>query len=411
MEGRPEDKKLLIRLKIYLNIMKKQHVIFSFIAIGLAIISCFNCPCGDISKLKYKEQIAKLYSHYGTLVSGHVDEVTSFISRNDILYTGSKDYTIRIWDLKEHKQLSMMEGHTSAITCMILTKNSDFLISGSWDWTIRIWNLKQKTLIGVLRGHTDWVTAIQLSPDEKTLYSVSRDSTVRVWDLSSLTQTAILKGHDSFVWSLALSSDGKLAVSGSSDKKAIIWDLKTLKAKIEISDHNGSINNVAFSQDGQFIYTGGPNDDIHLWDSNTGDSMINVYTGGVKYFRVYDDETIVYVNNHDTIGVYDMVLNKNLNTFEVDNKYMTVSKFYANDDMDLVFYCVDITIYVVDIKEWKMIEIIPEYADIKEMKLSKSRKYAVISYEESGAGLWDLVEGKLVESVKGVEEIEHWLSS
>lgn len=391
--------------------MKRQHVIFSFIAIVLGIISCTNCNCGDIAGLKYKEQIAKLYSYYGTLVSGHVDEVTSFIARNDILYTGSKDYTIRIWDLKERKQLSMMEGHTSAITCMVLTKNSDFLISSSWDWTIRIWNIKQKTLIGVLRGHTDWVTAIQLSPDDKTLYSASRDSTVRVWDLTSLTQKAILKGHDNFVWAIALSSDGKLAVSGSSDKKVIIWDLQTLKAKIEITGHNGNINNVAFSQDGQFIYTGGPNDDIHLWDTDTGDSMSNYHTGGIKYFRVYDDEKIVFVNSQDKIGLYDMILNKSLNTFGVDNKYMSVPKYYANDDMDLVFYCVDITIYTFNIKEWRMIELIPGYADIKEMRLSRSRKYAVITYEDSGAGLWDLVEGKLVESVQGVEEIEHWLDS
>ncbi|OMJ85427.1 hypothetical protein SteCoe_13270 [Stentor coeruleus] len=391
--------------------MKKSHVIFAFIAICIAIISCISCPCGDITGLKYKEQIAKFYSFYGNLVSGHVDEVTSFLSRNDILYTGSKDYTIRIWDLKEHKQLYMLEGHTSAVTCLILTANSKFLISSSWDSTIRIWNLEYKILIGVLRGHTDWVTSIQISPDEKTLYSSSRDSTVRVWDLISLTQKAVLKDHDSFVWSIDVSSNGNYAISGSSDKKVIIWDLKTLTSKIEIPNHNGMINNVAFSGDGEFIYTGGPNDEIHIWDTKTGDSMITLNTGGVKYFRVYDDETIVYVSNSDKIGVYDMILNQNLNTFSVDNKYMSVSKFYADDEMDLVFYCVDITIYTVDINEWKMVEIVPEYADIREMRISNSRKYAVMTYENSGAGLWDLVEKKLIQSVENVEEIEHWLSS
>jgi NB-ARC domain/WD domain, G-beta repeat len=78
----------------------------------------------------------------------------------------------------------VLEGHTDRVYAVALSADGKRAVSGSRDNTLRAWNLDGKTPPRVLEGHTDRVTAVALSADGKHAVSGSEDKTLRVWDLN-----------------------------------------------------------------------------------------------------------------------------------------------------------------------------------------------------------------------------------
>ena len=53
------------------------------------------------------------------------------------------------------------------------------LVTGSRDYTLRVWDLDKGVAISVLKGHTGSIYDVAVSPDEKIFGSASSDKTLR----------------------------------------------------------------------------------------------------------------------------------------------------------------------------------------------------------------------------------------
>ena len=102
-----------------------------------------------------------------------------------ILASGSRDKTVRLWDMTTRQQLRTLAGHTSVVWSVAFSPDGRTLASGSADKTIRLWNAATGEQCAILTGHTAPVKSVAFSPDGITLASGSEDSTVRLWDLTS----------------------------------------------------------------------------------------------------------------------------------------------------------------------------------------------------------------------------------
>lgn len=77
---------------------------------------------------------------------GHKGPVTCIVAKNckiysmnyDILYSASTDGVIRANDIQTCQCLLELKGHEGAITCMV--EYNDILYTGSVDNTIRVWD-------------------------------------------------------------------------------------------------------------------------------------------------------------------------------------------------------------------------------------------------------------------------------
>ncbi|MFD0250938.1 WD40 repeat domain-containing protein, partial [Streptomyces sp. NPDC127113] len=69
------------------------------------------------------------------------------IDGRPIAITGSRDETIRLWDLIAHKPIAQLHGHTAAISAVASATidGRPIAITGSRDETIRLWDLKAET--------------------------------------------------------------------------------------------------------------------------------------------------------------------------------------------------------------------------------------------------------------------------
>lgn len=99
-------------------------------------------------------------------------------------------------------------GRSSAATADAADANRavrDYLASGSRDKTIKIWEVKNARCVITLAGHDNWVTDLCFHPVGRYLISVSDDKSLRCWDLSSGRCTKkLLNIHNHFVTSVAI---------------------------------------------------------------------------------------------------------------------------------------------------------------------------------------------------------------
>jgi WD40 repeat protein len=144
-----------------------------------------------------------------------------------ILITGSYR-KIKVWHTSSHKSkdaqpLHTLMGHSHIVNSLAISADAKLLVSGSRDQTIKIWQLETGELIRTLKGHRDAVHAVALSPDEQIIASGSADNTIKLWHLATGELLATFTGHSNTVTALAFTASGEMLVSGSLDKTIKIW--------------------------------------------------------------------------------------------------------------------------------------------------------------------------------------------
>lgn len=95
---------------------------------------------------------------------------------------------IKILNIEKDEDVLVLKGHDREILCLAIHPNGRFLASGSKDNTIRIWDLLNGKTIKILEGHQDNVNYLSFSPDGRYLSSASDDKTVMVWDLKEFSK-------------------------------------------------------------------------------------------------------------------------------------------------------------------------------------------------------------------------------
>jgi WD40 repeat protein len=114
-----------------------------------------------------------------------------------------------------------------------LSKDGRTLATGSRDATIKIWDVttsKEKASLQLPAPLTD----LAFTPDGKTLASGHKRTDtkieVTIWDVATAKERAHLKGgHTKHVFSVAFSPDGELLASGGEDDAVVLWQLSPAK--------------------------------------------------------------------------------------------------------------------------------------------------------------------------------------
>lgn len=76
----------------------------------------------------------------------------------------------------------------------------DYLASGSRDKTIKIWEVRSGKCVLTLIGHDNWVNDLVFHPGGRFLLSVSDDKSLRIWDLNNgRCFKKMQAAHDNFI--------------------------------------------------------------------------------------------------------------------------------------------------------------------------------------------------------------------
>lgn len=120
-------------------------------------------------------------------------------------------------------------GDQNNITTNNVNNNSaigPFLISGSRDKTIKVWDVSVGSCLFTLIGHDNWVRGVCWHPGGKYIVSVSDDKTLRVWDIVNKRCFKTIEAHSHFCTSIDFHSKAPFVVTGSVDQTIKVWECR-----------------------------------------------------------------------------------------------------------------------------------------------------------------------------------------
>src|SRR6266511_2695173 len=190
-----------------------------------------------------------------------------------------------------------LEGHLGQVFTLGWSPDSTLLASGaSNENTIRIWNVRDGRQVHVLNGHADWIRVVAFSPDGRLLASGSIDTTIKLWDVATWTLVRTLRGHSGFISTIAFTPDGTSLASSSSDGRVLMWDVASGTQKAQLDEHNFRVLSISFSTDGQhLVSTSDQGGQLLVWDVNQPDtiSRFKVGEGAITALTFSPDSNIL----------------------------------------------------------------------------------------------------------------------
>uniref|UniRef100_A0A672IAD8 Kinesin-like protein KIF21B n=1 Tax=Salarias fasciatus TaxID=181472 RepID=A0A672IAD8_SALFA len=146
--------------------------------------------------------------------------------------------------------VSVAEGHSKPVLCVDAT--DELLFTGSKDRTCKMWNLVTGQEIATLKGHPNNVVSVKYCPSSGLVFSVST-SYIKVWDI-----------RDSAKCIRTLTSSGQV-VSGDACAG-------TTTRTITFAQGECQINQIALNPSGSVLYAAAGNI-VRMWDLNRMQAM------------------------------------------------------------------------------------------------------------------------------------------
>lgn len=277
----------------------------------------------------------------GVYLAGHTDSVYCVQFDEHKIITGSRDRTIRVWDINTLKCLKVIGGptvrpgagpkvlrtveypkfhhaeasvngtnygdkiyhvpsdfHSASILC--LQYDHEILVTGSSDNDLLIWDMTTWEPIRRLKQHTGGV--LDVTFDDKHIISCSKDCSIIVWDRKTLEPIRTLNGHRGPVNAVQLR--GNLLVSASGDGVARLWDLNKMECVREFPPKERGLAAVEFSDDAKYVLAGGNDHITYKFDVATG-AEVKTFTGHSQLVRSLFLDT---QNRRVVSGSYDLDL-------------------------------------------------------------------------------------------------------
>uniref|UniRef100_A0A6Q2XK36 Kinesin motor domain-containing protein n=1 Tax=Esox lucius TaxID=8010 RepID=A0A6Q2XK36_ESOLU len=181
------------------------------------------------------------------VAEGHTKAVLCVDSTDDLLFTGSKDRTCKVWNLVTGQEIMSLAGHPNNVVSVRYSSSLVFTVSTSY---IKVWDIRDsakciRTLTSsgqvtpgdacvsstnrtvTIPAGENQINQIALNPSGSVLYAAAGNS-VRVWDLRRFVSTGKLTGHLGPVMCLTVDQSGNgqdLVISGSKDHYIKMFDV------------------------------------------------------------------------------------------------------------------------------------------------------------------------------------------
>jgi WD40 repeat protein len=160
---------------------------------GRVLMGCSTPRAGHIivcdvttNAIHYLQGVSLQQNH-----TGGVNAVASL--PNERAVSASDDRTLKVWNLAGMIRLDLsngrsalkaqclhtLRGHRSSVLC-VAGLPRDRIVSGSRDKTLRVWDVTEGLCLQTMRGHTGWVNCVGVLRDGRVV-SGSRDKTLKVW--------------------------------------------------------------------------------------------------------------------------------------------------------------------------------------------------------------------------------------
>ena len=347
------------------------------------------------------------------LQNGHTRPVTgvSFSADGKSLATASEDETIKLWDVRTGRVRATLRGHelvdgslryAAGVLAVAFSPDGRRLASGSRDQTVRIWDVATEKCIAVLKGHQGSVTCVAWTPDGRQVVSGAEDSSVRVWDVSTGRLTATL-AQESSVRGLSLAGDARVLAVALGSSKVALWDLSARRKAGTLAQNAEA---VAISGDGRTVAVGSWDGTLGLWDVPTSRKRLVKIGGNNTVTAVAfapDGKTVVAAPSAGAVSLVEVAGGRETRRLDA-NPAMISALAFSPDGALLASGGHDDQAWLLDVGGHKKPLVLKGAgSSVSSLACTPDGRSLVTGSRYGSVRIWDLVTGRLRTVIPSVE--------
>uniref|UniRef100_A0A9J8C5J9 Kinesin family member 21A n=1 Tax=Cyprinus carpio carpio TaxID=630221 RepID=A0A9J8C5J9_CYPCA len=186
------------------------------------------------------------------------------------LYAASGN-TVRMWDLRRFVSTGKLTGHLGPVMCLTVDqmgKGQDVVITGSKDHTVKMFDVVEGAQGSISPthhfdpSHQDGLEALAIHGD--SLFTAARDSCIKKWDLTrKQLLEQVEQAHSDLLSSLAVVPGSSAVMSGCKGGLLKFWHTDTLRALGEIRGHDSSVNSICTNS--SQLFTASDDRTVKIW--------------------------------------------------------------------------------------------------------------------------------------------------
>lgn len=202
-----------------------------------------------------------------------------------------------------------LDGHEDIVTTIAWSPDSRMIVSGSRDRTLRVWDVSSGAAVAVFEEHRSNISSVNWSPDGAMVTSTSWDDTTQIWNpldahvLYMIPAPDSISGVDYAQWS----TNGQFATRTQSF--VCVVELDTGNCLVQMREPRSSSGTLAWSPDGRMIATGGGRG-ADIWDAAKGELLAS-FQGHEHYVHAvawHPNNRWIASNSVDrTVKVWDVI--------------------------------------------------------------------------------------------------------
>lgn len=254
------------------------------------------------------------FPHPDFAYEAHTECVYTIQYSRKHLVSGSRDRTLRIWDLETKRLVRKpLFGHSGSVLCLQFDDDpkEDVIISGSSDTDVIIWRFSTGEIIKKL-DHAHRESVLNLKFDTRYLITCSKDKTIRIWNRHALTPTDTDYPLVNFEGGARYPSYivNKAAYTAEGLEAAIakqqVRSLPPYSLLMTLDGHNAAVNAIQIHHN-QIASASGDRT-VKIWDVLSGKCIqtLQGHTKGIACVQ-FDGRRVVSGSSDNTVRIYDQV--------------------------------------------------------------------------------------------------------
>ncbi|KAJ3410250.1 hypothetical protein HDV05_003997 [Chytridiales sp. JEL 0842] len=185
--------------------------------------------------------------------------------------------TIKVFTAGTGQLRTEMAGHTSYVLSLSIAKNGKYVASGSKDGTVKIWDL-----VKAQEGETDFGGSVEpvmhqikesfMSTDGLKMAFITYNKTLEVFD-STTQKTISFSQNQPHDVTDAIFSPDNTRFATICENSVKVWDLNTYAELSHLQNFSARVCNATFSHDNSKIYISLNTADVGIWDVETAQPL------------------------------------------------------------------------------------------------------------------------------------------